>query len=328
MTESEILAAIEGLEPALQRAYLDQIRSVVDAATIAEVERLIEEQNTQGLDTLLALGAFALLIEAIRTAYIKGGRSEVIKAPGGRPIEFDPHSDQSQAWLKETAEALRKEIAEGQGDAIRTTVAAGINRGQSARETALDVVGRVSAQTGNRTGGVIGLTGNDALAVTRAMDQLLSGDPAQMKQYMTRIDRDKLLDGIVIEAIEANKPVSKADATRIVGAYADRKLKARAEMLARTETLRAYNAGWNQLYQDLARQPVAPVSIEKIWKSKGDMRVRHTHAAMTGQKVLLDQPFRSPKGALLMYPGDGSLGAGWDELANCRCTVSYRVKWK
>ncbi len=328
MTEAEILRNIEDLEPRLQRAYLDQIRSVVDAATIVEVERLIAEQNSQGLEALLGLGLFASLLEGIRAAYMAGGQSEKVRAPSGKPVEFDIQSDEAQAWLKEASETLREEVQEGQGNAIRAMMAAGTSRGQSARETALDIVGRVSPQTGNRSGGVVGLTGNDAQAVANAMDQLLSGDPAQMKQYLKRIDRDKRLDGIVQSAIEAGKPVSKADATRITSAYADRKLKARAEMLAQAKAHEAYNAGWNQLYQQLASQPTAPVSIEKIWKSKNDLKVRHDHRMMEGQRVLFNQPFRAPTGALLMYPGDSTLGAGWDQLARCRCNVSYRVRWK
>jgi hypothetical protein len=41
--------------------------------------------------------------------------------------------------------------------------------------------------------------------------------------------------------------------------------------------------------------------------------------------VGLKEPFTSPTGARLMYPGDTSLGAGPAETIQCRCTVSVRI---
>jgi len=328
MTEAEILRNIEGLEPRLQRAYLDQIRSVVDAATIAEIERLIEQQDERGVSELLYLGVFAALMEASRAAYMAGATSEKVKPsrPGAKPIEFDVNQPEAQADIQKGATDLLEEISRNQREAIRAVMQAGISRGQTARETALDIIGRVNAQTGNRSGGVIGLAGNDAQAIVRATEQLMSGDPVQLRQYLTRADRDKRLDGIVQEAIESGNPVSKTDAKRIIGQYADRKLQARAQMIAQSEAHKSYNAGWNRLYAQLLQQDVPPESVEKIWRSKGDEKVRHSHALLNGQRVQFNQPFQSPKGAQMMFPGDDSLGAGWDELAHCRCTVSYRVK--
>lgn len=328
MTEAEILRNIEGLEPRLQRAYLDQIRSVVDAATIAEIERLIEQQDERGVSELMYLGVFAALMEASRAAYMAGATSEKVKPPrsGAKPIEFDVNQPEAQADIQKGATDLLEEISSNQREAISVTMRAGLNRGQTARETALDIIGRVNAQTGNRSGGVIGLAGNDAQAIARATEQLMSGDLVQLRQYLTRADRDKRLDGIIHESIETGKPVSKADTKRIIGRYADRKLEARAQMIAQSEAHKAYNAGWNRLYAQLLQQDVPPGSVEKIWRSKGDEKVRHSHALLNGQRVPFNQPFQSPKGAQMMFPGDDSLGAGWDELAHCRCTVSYRVK--
>lgn len=328
MTEAEILRNIEGLEPRLQRAYLDQIRSVVDAATIAEIERRIEQQDERGVSELLYLGVFAALMEASRAAYIAGATSEKVKPPrpGAKPIEFDVNQPEAQADIQKGAADLLEEISSNQREAISVTMRAGLNRGQTAREIALDIIGRVNAQTGNRSGGVIGLAGNDAQAIARATEQLMSGDLVQLRQYLTRADRDKRLDGIIHESIETGKPVSKADTKRIIGRYADRKLEARAQMIAQSEAHKAYNAGWNRLYAQLLQQDVPPGSVEKIWRSKGDEKVRHSHALLNGQRVPFNQPFQSPKGAQMMFPGDDSMGAGWDELAHCRCTVSYRVK--
>ena len=47
MTPAQIIQAIEGMEPAMQRAYLEQVKAVVGAATVAEVERLIAEEDEE-----------------------------------------------------------------------------------------------------------------------------------------------------------------------------------------------------------------------------------------------------------------------------------------
>jgi hypothetical protein len=46
-----------------------------------------------------------------------------------------------------------------------------------------------------------------------------------------------------------------------------------------------------------------------------------------GQGILFDEPFVSPSGDRLMFPGDRSLGASADETVQCRCRVEYRVDW-
>ncbi|WP_338546872.1 hypothetical protein V6W80_10060 [Pseudomonas benzopyrenica] len=328
MNEAEILAAMDGMTPALQRAYLDQIRATVDAATIVEVERLIAQQDDQGLVATLALGAFAALLEAIRTTYIKGGTLVVIKMPGGRRVQFDQHAPVAQQWLTQNATDLIATIAREQAEAIRVTTAAGRAAGRTPRQIALDVVGRLNPRTGLRAGGVLGLSAPEAQAIASTRDQLSSGVAERMRQYLAKADRDQRLDGIVHRAIQLQKPVAAADVQKIATAYADRKIKTHALLVAKAQAHEALNAGFNRLHAQLLENPVRPVSVEKIWRNKGDLRVRHAHVTLGGVRVGFNQPFQSPTGARLNYPGDKTLGASWADLANCRCTVSYRVTWK
>lgn len=60
----------------------------------------------------------------------------------------------------------------------------------------------------------------------------------------------------------------------------------------------------------------------KIWVTMGDNRVRKTHRAANGQRVLDSQPFEVGS-SLLKYPADGSLGASVAEIINCRCYCFY-----
>lgn len=388
MTEAEYLRAIEAIEPALRRAYLEQIRSMVDAVTLAQIERLVAEQDQSGLETALQIGSFAGMLEAIRSAYIAGGRAELLSiprqqlqsameaavqaapnyaarlgsfvspvapsvpsfpaAPSAAPIptapraavplevrqaaqaaikrlDFDIRLPSAELFLRENAARLLSEIGESQREAIRVTLAEGNARGQTPRKTALDIIGRVSQQTGRREGGVMGLSGIDAQYVENARTQLLSGDPVVMRDYFNRMRRDKRFDGIVQKAIDAGKPVADKDLDRILGRYADRLLQTRGDMLSKTEALQAYSAGRNQVYQQLIDQGVPANRIRKTWRAKKDERTRESHREMDGQTVQYLQSFVSPRGARLNYPGDTSQGAGWSEVAGCRCRSEFRL---
>jgi len=85
----------------------------------------------------------------------------------------------------------------------------------------------------------------------------------------------------------------------------------RTEMIARTETMRASNAGANALYKDWGVH-------QKEWlATTGDNRTRPTHLAANGQVVNIDSYF-TVGGASLKHPGDPS--GPLEETINCRCT--------
>lgn len=238
---------------------------------------------------------------------------------------FDIRNPVAEAWLRNHSSSLVTSIVRDQLEAIRITVSSGVGMGRGPRQMALDLVGRVSA-TGRRAGGIVGLTSQQAGYVATARAQLLSGVPEEMAGYFNRVARDRRFDGIVRRAIEAGRPVSAADVDRIAGRYADRLLRLRGEMIARTEALTAFNTGRDEaIRQHVAAGRISGRNVQKEWSASGDDRVRDTHAAMNGQTVPFDQPFTSPSGAQLMHPGDTSLGAGAAEIIQCRCSVRYRI---
>ncbi len=108
-------------------------------------------------------------------------------------------------------------------------------------------------------------------------------------------------------------------AARVEDASADY-LGGRALTIARTEIIGASNLG-----SDAAARSFG-LPLNKGWLDTGDDRERDTHAeaAATQQDVPLDDAFEVG-GERLMFPGDGSLGAGAEEVANCRCTQTYSV---
>lgn len=92
----------------------------------------------------------------------------------------------------------------------------------------------------------------------------------------------------------------------------------RAIVIARTETVSAYNGATQDAFEIMAEELDEP--LEKIWLASMDARTRDSHFVADGQRVALDQAFEVG-GFPGMYPGDPALPA--HERIQCRCSVLY-----
>jgi hypothetical protein len=349
MTARQLEQLAEQLEPAFTRAFLKAIEGITSKAGVQLVADLLEAGRVDDVMLLLGLDEprFADLAEALRTAYAAGAKAGLSEMPklrltldpiitgGYKPraavpspvlqASFDLRNAAAEAWLRDNSARLVTGIVSDQRTLIQEALTRGMVAGRNPRQTALDIVGRVG-DTGRRAGGTIGLTSQQAEFVARARADLASGDPARMAKYFARERRDKRLDGIVKRAIAAGKPVSQADIDKIAGRYADRLLALRGEMIARTESITSLNAGREEAYrQQIEAGLLAPENVVGTWSATGDKRTRHSHQQMDGQRRAFGQPFQTPSGALLRYPGDASLGAGAEEIVGCRCHKQYRI---
>lgn len=335
---SRIDSLIDEMEPKLAKAFrasIDDIKSnvalrrIVDALERHDIEAAIEAMN-------LDRAAYAPLQKAIEDAYAAGGATTIAASPAfldrsGRAVvvRFDIRNPRAEQWLRYHSSELVTNVLDDQKLAVRTAIEAGYAKGQGPRNIALDVVGRFNRSTGKREGGVIGLTNQQTAYVTTARAELASGDPALLRNYLTRARRDKRFDSRVLAAIRDGKELP-ADTIKMMAArYESSLLKLRGEMVARTETLQAVNAARFEAFsQGLEATGYTKDAVERTWRTARDSRVRHTHAEMDGQTVPgLDTPFTSPSGAQMMYPGDTSLGAGPSEIIACRCDVEMNIDY-
>lgn len=104
-------------------------------------------------------------------------------------------------------------------------------------------------------------------------------------------------------------------AKRIRDVFADAS-KRRSVMIARTETISAYNGA---AVAGAAALPADVVGGQE-WIATRDGRTRAAHAAADGQLVAIGQPF-DVGGDALAYPGDPN-GRGKNTV-QCRCTVAF-----
>lgn len=345
LTPRELDLLARRLEPAIRKAFDQAIASV---RSQAQLNLLAELLRAGQIDAVLeALGfdeqQLSPVAESVRQAFVGGADAGMQELPTlslrqqvrGR---YNPHSDtpllrfgfdmrnqQVESWLQSNSSRLITGIVNDQRVLVRQHLRRSMAEGANPRQSALDLIGRVG-NTGRRSGGIVGLTAQQAEFVANLRQQLASGNPSQMAEYFGRQRRDRRLDGIVKRAIAAGKPVSAADIEKIAGRYADRLLALRGEMIARTESLTAMNAGREEAYrQQIEAGRLAPENVIGGWSATGDGRTRHSHQAMNGQERPFGQPFQTPRGAYLRFPGDSALGAGPKEIIGCRCTKTYRI---
>ena len=139
--------------------------------------------------------------------------------------------------------------------------------------------------------------------------------------------RNKQSDAAIFRAIRDGTTLPQTAIDRAAQGYSNNLLRQRGETIARTETLKALNAGRQEALDQLIENPnndVRAKDVVRAWDSTGDARTRETHAAADGQVVPQGEAF-TVGGYSMMYPGDTSLGAPAGETVNCRCYSDVRI---
>lgn len=313
------------------------LEGVNDLTTRAQVERVVVALTAGDIDGAIAAlnldpVAFNRMIDAIEASYAAGGAATADSLPKRDPdgvallLRFDDRNPRAEAWLRDKSSTLVTRIMDEQRQGIRQALTDGMVRGDNPRRVALDVVGRIDRATGRRTGGVIGLTPQQERFSRSAADELASGDPAQLRHYLTRELRDRRFDRTIAKAIRDETPVPAETASRALVQYKNRLLKFRGDVIGRTEALASLNAAqYEALRQLVDTGRVTAAQVRRVWRSARDLRVRDTHRIMDGQSVGLTEAFQSPRGARLQFPGDPSAPAS--ETIQCRCIVTPRIDW-
>jgi len=216
--------------------------------------------------------------------------SRVVQSFGGR-------NERAERIALELGSKLVTEVVDDTRVMIAQTIRGGLEAGAGPRRTALDIGGRVV--NGKRQGGLVGLDSRRA---------------GWVQNYRAKL----LAEG---------RPQSQID--RMAQRYSNKLLRQRGETIARTETLKALNAGRQEALDQLIENPNNDVRAEDVvraWDSTGeDGRTRQSHLDADKQDpVPQGQPF-IVGGYSMMYPGDSSMGAPPSETINCRCYSDIRI---
>lgn len=318
-TPEELLEALLAkYEPIVREAFRASIRALTDEVQLARIIESLERGDIEGAIRAFRIepAVFLPLSEAVRQAFIEGGT----KSAATLFIRFDVRNPQAEDWLERHSSEMVTNLVADQRTAVRAALRDGMERGANPRSTALNIVGRIDPNSQRRVGGILGLSAPQERYVASARAELLSGDPALMRHYLTRQRRDKRFDGAVRKAIEAKKPLDAATASRAVSRYSDRLLQLRGEVIGRTESVASLNqASFESFRQAVQQGKVQAHTVRKVWVSAKDKRTRDSHRHLDGETAGLEERFANG----LLYPGDPS-GAP-EEIINCRCVLKYGI---
>lgn len=324
-----LLKSIEALEPSFKTAFLGSIADIKSAAQMSVIVRALEENRLDDVIRALHLSPefFAPLDDAIRAAYLQGGRDSLAALPaltepgGGRlEIRFGGNSPRAQRWVSNHSSNLITAVSQDAKASARTVIEEAIRIGRNPRSTALDLVGRINKVTGRREGGIIGLTNPQTGHVIKARSELFRGGPRGMSKFLGRKRRNKSFDKLILKHIADGTDLSLKDVDRIVQSYENSLLLLRGETVARTESLAAFNAGQQEGVAQLVESgAVEQEQVRRVWRTSKDSRVRDLHQTMDGESVGLNETFSNG----LLFPAEP--GGAPEQVINCRCVAETRI---
>jgi len=225
----------------------NRFQQVAFGAGVAENKRSL----TEALREIFAAGAHAEITQL--------GKVPVRKQTVGADMAFDLMNQRAVNFLDGYVFNLIKGISNQSKLAIQDVLVKAFRQGGNPYDQA-----RLIRDS-------IGLTQAQALAVQNYRDMLESGVPSQMQAAVDRALASGKWDRSVASAIANNKALPQDMIDRMVSAYASRSLNYRAEMIARTETSRASNAGQQEAWDQAVDQGLLdPKTTLKVWIAAED----------------------------------------------------------
>lgn len=335
LEDERLIRLLAKAEPAIRLQFERMIAGIKNQWTLDYITQLLENGRLERAFTVLAENAARLSTE-INRVYVSAGTSAADEATAslarameqlsgtaavtayGRvfqelgehtiTIGFDQVNHRAVAAMRANKLRLVQGFTQGQRTATQRALIQGIKEGLNPRAQAVLIRNSV------------GLTDNQQIFVNNYRNALRSGTT----DALSRTLRDRRFDPSVRNAATEGRILSPAQIDKMTERYSENWRNYRAEVISRTEALRSVHEGdhegWAQAKDRVDSVPGLKAELVRTWIDAGDDRVRDSHAEMNGQQVGLDEPFTTPGGVSLMYPGDPS--GPPEETIQCRCAVS------
>lgn len=313
MTRKRLHYLLGRLSAPMARRYRQIVERTKGQHGVGKIEDAIERGATSDevgaiLDDLEKAAAAIASEAAAGHRVVADQAATYITGRVGSIVSYDGTNPRAVAALQSSRLRLVQSISEQQREAIIGAVTDGLQRGANPRETARAI--RES----------IGLTDYDATIVRNYRRALESGSSHALAYKL----RDARSDGTVTAAIEAKTPLPQKRIDALVARYTQRRINARAETIARTETMRALSEAQEEIYaQAIESGQLDADRVQCEWIHGVRKNPRLHHQSMHHQKRRVGESFRSGRGNLLRYPHDPSAPAS--ETARCGCIVTRRV---
>ena len=314
--EGEVRNAVEAaLEQIASGVTLEAIADAIESGDEEAVVRLISDQIPDAFAQvrtaeLAAMGAAGAATMDVVPPVERNGQRIAIK--------FEPGDQRAVRAVDTIHTEMIREISEETRGAIRDELRTQLDRGENPRTAARRI---------KRT---VGLTRHQADVARRAQARVFSGDPDEMRKYLSMKLRDKRFDRTVIKAINEGTTVPADKAEKMAAAYRRKSVQRRAETIARDQSLAALDQGQDEAFEQAKDEGVVrEEDIMESWITAQDARVRDVHQAvptMNSGGVRRGQMFETELGPLLKPRDRGSPGSVPANVIQCRCTRFMRVR--
>jgi len=308
--------------PKLEQAFLDMVDAVRRQLTNKGMVPFLLRQDVNGLLQYLDLehrleeaakGAglppgktsFQSLITQVFEQGAQAGvqaldRVSVQKASVGFAMAFDALSPTALSFLSGYTFSLIREMSKESRLAIGQVVQEAFREGGHPYSQARDIRN------------MIGLTRRQSRAVWNFRRMLESGDPAKLRDALTRALRDRRFDPSIWRAIRQGAGIRRDKVDTMVDRYHQRYLQYRARTIARTETIRASNAGQLEAWKQARQQGLLDTDrTRRKWIVTIPCPLCRQIRDMNKDGVPLDEPFMGPDGPIDYPPAH----------PNCRCVT-------
>lgn len=318
-TLSEELDRLDALlarqEASIRAAFEEYVRDMKSPGMVKEIADLLQrgdiEEALRVLDSYIARMGSVIpgVFTSAATAEASALAAMFANLKPRVAISFSAGDAMASALMRDAALSFIREFTDSQRQSARFALVESLARG----------AGPLEAAAAFRQS--IGLTERQFRSVQRYRG-LLEG---LSRQALDVSLRDRRFDGVVNRAIDKDRPLTPEQIDRMVEAYTRRKIVSRARTIARTEGVRVTAEARDEAFRQMMEQTgLDPALVDEIWNSTRDNRTRETHREMNLQVVPYGQPFVSPSGARLRYPGDPN--APSDEVINCRCHKTRQIR--
>lgn len=309
MADVRLENALRAAEPELRQAFLQMVSIMGSAVPLSDLIDLLEAGR---IDEALArsLASAPRLARARNEQFIRAANlvaQQINRRLGQIILDFDQTNEFVVNAMRQNQLRLVQGFTFQQRQATRRALMFANERGMNPRETA-----RLFRQS-------IGLTDRQMQAVLnfrRAVEDLDA-------RALARELRDRRFDRTLLSAMRRGDPLTPTQIQRMVDRYSERALRHRAEVIARTEALRAVHEGNHAMFQQAFQDgTLQPGGVIQEWNTALDERVRGSHSAMHGQTVPANELFTSGAGNRTQYPGGFGIA---EEDIQCRCSVGTRI---
>ena len=310
-----ILAAAQRMEPDLRDAFMAAVAQVKDTVALDKLTEAVAAGDVNGALAVLALDkSFADALrgkgleagvqsfrDAVQATYAAGAKAAIAALPQkvSVDISFNLMSKEAQQWLETYDFKLIKDVSDSAIESIRQTILRAFQEGGHPYEQAREIRD------------AIGLTARQEAAVANFENAL--SDPKTISDALSRSLRDGRYDPTLVRAARNQTPLSQAQIDKMTERYRERYINYRAQTVARTESIRASNAGQREVWRQADEQGLFKGrDVQRVWIVSGDDRSCPDCLALDGQTAGLDEEF------------DDGVMAPPDPHPDCRCTTALQ----